>query len=643
MLLDYTEIDLSDEGPDMTWTHLRPSQVRLAPGVFDDRRRLNREYLASLRESALLQNHLIEAGIGEQAWHLRPSGDTPADRGLARHWGWETPGSLLRGHFVGHWMSAAAREIAVTGDPHLRATLDEVIAGLERCQRESDGEWAFAIPLTFLRRLEHGRDVWAPQYDLHKTLMGLVDVYLDLGDERALRVAHRAAQPLARWARGVGTDAFQTVLEVETGGMLEVWADLLAATGDAMYRELLDLYYHRSLFDGLLEGRDVLTNRHANTTIPEVLGAARAYEVTGEERWRRIVEAYWEWAVVRRGTFCTGGQTSGEIWTPPFAFAARRGAKTQEHCAVYNMIRLADVLFRWTGQVGYLDYIERNLVNGILAQQHPVSGMVTYFLPLEGGARKVWGSPTEDFWCCHGTLVQAHTRHSSLVFYGDDDGSLTIAQHIAAQAHVPTPAGEVLVDVGLLDDARVVGPDSNAGDAGDTHRPHAVRVRVTIDSDDGVALRVRLRVPGWIDGEPVVTADGAVPVVDGFLTFDHAGGRTRVEVAFPFALRAIPIPDEPATVAFVEGPVVLAGIVDGEVALHGDAQAPISLLVADDERQWSQWRTRYRTVGQPATIRLRPLHEVVDERYSVYFPIIPAAVEASARSDSTYLITEGSP
>jgi len=269
--------------------------------------------------------------------------------------------------------------------------------------------------------------------------------------------------------------------------------------------------------------------------------------------------------------------------------------------------------------------------------------MVTYFLPLEGGARKVWGSPTEDFWCCHGTLVQAHTRHSSLVFYGDDDGSLTIAQHIAAQAHVPTPAGEVLVDVGLLDDARVVGPDSNAGDAGDTHRPHAVRVRVTIDSDDGVALRVRLRVPGWIDGEPVVAADGAVPVVDGFLTFDHAGGRTRVEVAFPFALRAIPIPDEPATVAFVEGPVVLAGIVDGEVALHGDAQAPISLLVADDERQWSQWRTRYRTVGQPATIRLRPLHEVVDERYSVYFPIIPAAVEASARSDSTYLTTEGSP
>ena len=130
---------------------------------------------------------------------------------------------------------------------------------------------------------------------------------------------------------------------------------------------------------------------HANTTIPEVLGAARAYEVTGDDRWRGIVEAYWDWAVTRRGTFCTGGQTSGEIWTPPFAFASRRGEKTQEHCTVYNMIRLADVLFRWSGEVAYLDYIERNLYNGILAQQHPETGMVAYFLPLEGGARQGLG------------------------------------------------------------------------------------------------------------------------------------------------------------------------------------------------------------------------------------------------------------
>ena len=51
----------------------------------------------------------------------------------------------------------------------------------------------------------------------------------------------------------------------------------------------MDRYYRRRLFEPLLEGKDVLTNMHANTTIPEVLGCARAYEVTGEEKWLTIV------------------------------------------------------------------------------------------------------------------------------------------------------------------------------------------------------------------------------------------------------------------------------------------------------------------------------------------------------------------
>jgi len=100
------------------------------------------------------------------------------------------------------------------------------------------------------------------------------------------------------------------------------------------------------LFEPLLAGADVLTNMHANTTIPEILGAARAWEVTGDDRWRAIVEAYWRQAVTARGYFATGGQTCGEIWTPPHEQAARLGDKNQEHCTVYNMMLLADRLLR---------------------------------------------------------------------------------------------------------------------------------------------------------------------------------------------------------------------------------------------------------------------------------------------------------
>lgn len=600
-------------------TALEPGRIRLTSGTFENRRRLNREYVASLTERNLLQNHLLEAGVTDQAWHLHPSRADLADRGLDRHWGWETPGSLLRGHFLGHWMSAAAREVATTGDPLLRGRLENVVAGLERCQDENGGEWVFATPESFLRRLGEGRETWAPQYAIHKTFMGLVDVWRDLGDERALGIAHRAAGAIARWARGFDPGRFQQILEVETGGMLEVWADLLEATGDERYRDLLDRYWHGTLFDPLRAGEDVLTNMHANTTIPEVLGAARAYEVTGDERWREVVTAYWRSAVVARGTFCTGGQTSGEIWTPPFAFAARRGSKTQEHCSVYNMIRLADVIFRWTGDVEALDYIETNLHNGLLAQQNPRTGMVAYFLPLEGGARKEWGSPTEDFWCCHGTLVQAHTRHAQSAVYAGPGAAVTVAQYVPVRAGIPER--DARIDIVLLDDARYVGPDANAGPGGDRHRPRALRVRVTVT---GSANQVRLRVPAWISAAPRVHTEASWHHADRWLEIDHPGGETEIAVEFPFAVRTVPIPDEPSTVAFVEGPTVLAGLVDREVSLIGDSEDAATMLAPDDERQWTQWLVRYRSVGQPQAIRFVPLHEVVDERYSVYFPVRPA-------------------
>ncbi len=107
---------------------------------------------------------------------------------------------------------------------------------------------------------------------------------------------------------------------------------------------------------------------HANTTIPEVQGAARAYEVTGEERYRRIVENYWDLAVRQRGMYATGGQTCGEIWTPMGQQSARLSEMNQEHCTVYNMMRLSEYLLRWTGEAEYADYYERNLYNGIFAQ-----------------------------------------------------------------------------------------------------------------------------------------------------------------------------------------------------------------------------------------------------------------------------------
>jgi hypothetical protein len=70
----------------------------------------------------------------------------------------------------------------------------------------------------------------------------------------------------------------------------------------------------------------------------------------------------------------------------------------------------------------------------------------------------------------------------------------------------------------------------------------------------------------------------------------------------------------------MDGPVVLAGLIDEERTLSGSLAQLDSLLTPDNEREWTTWQQSYRTRGQAHNFRLIPLHEVRDQRYTVYFP-----------------------
>ncbi|MCJ7738077.1 MAG: glycoside hydrolase family 127 protein, partial [Anaerolineae bacterium] len=310
-------------------------QVQLLRGEPKRRYDLNRSYVMSLTNRSLLQNFYLEAGLLRGILRATSHGDP--DVGDDWHWGWESPTCQLRGHFLGHWLSAAARMYATTGDIEAKAKADTIVAELARCQERNGGEWVFSIPEKYYDWIAQGHRVWAPQYTVHKTLMGLVDMAKFTGSEQAVEILERTAKWFTRWTGQFSREELDDILDVETGAMLEAWADLYGITGDPEHLELMRRYDRPRLFERLLAGEDPLTNRHANTTIPEAHGAARAYEVTGEERYRRIVEAYWKCAVTDRGTFCTGGQTNGEIWTPATKLGTRLSDKTQEHCTVYNM------------------------------------------------------------------------------------------------------------------------------------------------------------------------------------------------------------------------------------------------------------------------------------------------------------------
>ena len=601
---------------------VRRGSVKLLPGIFQQRANLNRSYMLSLKTENLLQNHYIEAGIWGPRYFV---GDM--------HGGWESPTCQLRGHFLGHWLSAAASLAATTGDQEVKGKADYIISELARCQQENGGEWVGSVPEKYLDWVARGKHVWAPHYTLHKTLMGLWDMYAIGGNQQALEILVKWARWFHRWSGDFSQEQMDEILDVETGGMLEVWANLYGLTGEREHRELIERYDRRRFFNPLIAGEDVLTNMHMNTTIPEVHGAARAWEVTGDARWRAIVDAYWRSGVAERGYYITGGQTNGEVWSPPNALSARLGFRTQEHCTVYNMMRLADYLLRWSDDPHYADYWERNLWNGILAQQHPDSGMIAYFLPLYAGAEKIWGSPTDDFWCCHGSLVQAHTMYADNIWF-EHAGGLTLSQYIPSE--LAWERDGVPVTVRLAHDAQLKAH----------HRPDSLAYTIHVQAAAPVEFSLRLRIPWWVSDTAQVAlngeqlAAGAEP--SRYVEIRRVWSDDTVQISLPKTLVAVPLPDEPHTYGFMDGPVVLAGLnaappsdrplrpaksektypnyrIDG-ITLAGDPADPRSFLIPDNEREWYYWRGDYRTRGQAQDIRLIPLHEVRDEMYTVYFP-----------------------
>lgn len=610
---------------------IKGKDVVLREGDLLRRENENRAYLMKLQNKYLLRNYLLEAGrISGRGVDLEAMG------------GWEDPSCQLRGHFLGHWLSAAALRYQETEDKELWAKACTIVEELAVCQNDNGGEWVAPIPEKYLYWIGQGRGIWAPQYNMHKLFMGLVDVYKYMKFNLALEIAEKLASWFYKWSGEYSDEKFDDILDVETGGMLEIWAELLDITGKDMYKTLLERYYRGRLFDPLVEGKDVLTNMHANTTIPEVLGCARAYEVTGEERWMDIVKAYWKCAVTDRGSFVTGGQTQGEIWTPMMKLKARLGDKNQEHCTVYNMIRLAEFLFRQTKDPEYMHYIEYNAMNGLFAQTYwrgdnwhgePDAGLLTYFLPMKAGSKKDWAGWNDSYFCCHGTMVQANAALNRCTFY-QDGKDIIVTQYINSDATFDVDGKKVVLHVqqdymngswqkSSVNDAKQTITDITSAYA---NRPDFKKYVIMVDTEGEAEFSLKLRIPDWImkaadvylNEDKIATTEDTGKLVSVDRVFKDGD---RIILCLPIGLKFITLPDDDTMGAYRYGAEVLAGITAEERILKLDGRAPEEEITPDTERQWGDFRTFYRTENQDPGISFVRLNDVGYQPYQIYFKV----------------------
>jgi hypothetical protein len=551
--------------------------------------------------------------------------------------GWEEPEVELRGHFVGHFLTACALTYAASGDEPLRRKAAALVAELARCQKALGRTgYLSAFPEEFIDRVIEGRRVWAPWYTLHKIMAGLLDIYVHCGDRRALDVL----EGMAAWTKSrtdeLDDEAMQRMLRVEHGGMTDVLADLYAVSGNPDHLALARRFDHKSFLDPLAAGRDELKGLHVNTQVPKVIGAAREYELTGEKYYRDAATYFWD-EVVNHRSYVTGGTSNYEAWrTEPDVLTSELSNASHETCVTYNMLKLTRRLFTWSADTKLADYYERALFNGILPTQDPETGMVMYYVPMESGWYKTFCTPNDSFWCCTGTGIENHAKYGDSIYFRDED------KHF----------------INLFIASEVDWPEKGLTVRQETRFPEEEATTIAFRCQRDLDLEINIRVPGWatrgievkINGEPQEIATRPGSYLSLARTWKNGD---RLVIEMPMSFRLWSMPDDPHIAAILYGPVILAGeLPTGELAeeriygpYHADgkpASAPDLVPPSGNLEDWLEpLKDRpltFRTVGagRPEDVTFLPFYALFGKRYAIYWSLYSPeewpAVEARRRA-----------
>lgn len=510
------------------------SDVRLLDSPFKDNMERESTWILSISANSLLHSFRNNAGI-----YSGLEGGYDTRKKLA---GWESLDCELRGHTTGHILSGLAFLYASTGNETYKLKADSIVKGLAEVQKvlKQDG-YLSAFPQTLIDRVIAGQRVWAPWYTEHKIFAGLLDMYLYTGNNQALDIAKQMASWAYKKLSVLSSDQLDVMIRNEFGGINEVFYNLYSITGNKEDLKLAEIFYHQRILDPLSKNEAKLSGLHANTLIPKIIGEARAYELTGNEKWKTIASFFWQ-TVIDDHTFVTGGNSDKEGFFQPGKISEHLSGYTSESCNTYNMLKLTMHLFTWSSDVRYADYYEKALYNHILGQQDPNTGMISYFLPSLPGAHKVYSTPDSSFWCCVGTGFENQAKYGEAIYYHNDNG-LFVNLFIPSELNWQSKGIKVRQE---------------------TRFPEDGITTLTINTLKDQLMPVYIRYPSWATSGVSIKINGKVFKVNqppgSYIVLDKKWKNgDQIVVTFQMTLKVIPTNDNPRKAAIVYGPIVLAG------------------------------------------------------------------------------------
>ena len=466
------------------------------------------------------------------------------------------------GEHYGKWLDAATLAWVYTGDPRLRAKIDDAVVELLKCQTD-DGYLGTYTPDT--RWTEW--DVWVHKYDL----LGLIAYVQYTGNTATLRACRKIGDLLCKEfgdKPGQRDIVNGEHVGMAPGSVLEPMVRLYRLTGEKRYGDfckyILRAYEQPNgpkIVSRLLahQGVNRVGNGKAYEELSCLVGIMEWYRTTGERKYLDAALNAWRDIVAKR-SYITGGASCDERFRGDYDLP--NAGRLCETCVAVTWMQFNLQLLRATGEARFAEQLERVVYNQLAGAQRPDGKAWGCFVEMQG--KKPYNDDPHGH-CCLSSGPRGMSLIPTFAVSSDADG-VVVNFYDAGDAQLRLRDGrEVKLHI-------------------DSAYPADGNIAITVNPASNGEFTLKLRMPAWckdgrvsLNGAPIDATLGG----DGYLSIKRTWSpREKVELVLNVEPRII-VGDRGNTgkVAVMAGPLVLAA--DDEL-LQGTGLDVEKLVVVAD-------------------------------------------------------------
>ena len=442
----------------------------------------------------------------------------------------------------GQWVSALARDYAITGD---EATRDKVLR-LNRLYAQTISGALY----------EKSR---FPAYTYDKLLLGLLDSHTYCHDPQAMAILEQttntalphlpghAVEHNVRWRTDPDKQDPSWTWDESYTMPENLFLAYRRGAGRRYYDLALQYLDDKTWFDPLARNENVLAGRHAYSYVNSLSSAAMAYLVAGSEKHLRAAQN--GFAMVRAQSYATGGWGPDEQLRAPgsndvYASLSNTHASFETPCGSYAHFKITRYLLRVTRDARYGDSMERMMHNTVLgAKPLEDNGQAFYYSDYNFDAQRVY--KVARWPCCSGTLPQ-------------------VAADYRINTYLPGPQA-VYVNLYVPSTLRWTENGAALSLTQEGEYPYDEQVAFTLTSSQPTELTLHFRIPAWAQGASIAVngkrqAGLAIPGQFAAIRREWRSG-DRVDLELPLKMRLEAIDAQHSdTVALLRGPLVLMAV-----------------------------------------------------------------------------------